>query len=239
LLTFDTPPNYPDLEYRFSKVPAIFALYLQFDLQPNPQGGIYLWWDAERLIVTYDRLRAYYARDREYTFQVVLYTDGQIDLTYRDLPAVPTYQVNERPDAAVWVTGLKPAFWGAAETVSLAKLPLRSGPQGVLDDQYRAFRQYIHAFLEPLAVTILLANGLFLFALPLMMLITVARPLKGLLEGVQRFEREQRYQPIPVQFQDEIGYLTDAFNRMSFALNDLLRNLEMRVASYCQFIDGQ
>ncbi len=229
LLTFGTPPDYPSLEHRFSRVPAIFALYSQFELEPNPPGGIYLRQEADRLIVTYNRVRSYYVRDREYTFQVVLYADGQIDLTHHSLPAGPLYQVNERPDASVWAIGLKPAS-EATQTVSLAQLPLRSGPQAVLDDQYRAFRQYIHEFLVPLIWTILLANGLLLFVLPLMMLITVARPLKGLMEGVQRFEREQRYQPIPVQFQDEIGYLTDAFNRMGFALNDLLRNLEMRVA---------
>ncbi|MCX8062578.1 MAG: diguanylate cyclase, partial [Anaerolineales bacterium] len=138
------------------------------------------------------------------------------------------YQVNDRPDASIWAIGAKPGF-ASRQKVSLAQMPLSSGPDGVLDDQYLAFRQYIHAFLIPLALAVLGSSLLILFGLPYLMVVAIARPLKRLLGGVEQFDRDQKHRYIPVEYNDEIGYLTTAFNKMSSALDDLVCNLEMRV----------
>lgn len=229
-LTFGEPPSYANLEYRFSRIPSFLALTLDLDPDSNPQGGVYLEAEKDRLIVTYDRLRSFYYPKREYTFQVVLYDDGRIDLTLNGLPAGPQYQVNDRPNASIWLIGANPGL-DTGQRVSFADLPLTTGPNGALEDHYLAFRQYIHAFLVPLAVAILLSNLAFLFALPPLMLIGIARPLQSLLAGVEQFDRDQQHRHIPIQFHDEIGFLTNAFNKMSSALDDLLRNLETRVAN--------
>ncbi len=229
LISFGQPMAYWSLEYRLSDIPIFFALYLDLNPEASPEGGIYLREEADRLIVTYDRLRAFYHPEREYTFQVVLHADGRIDLTYNGLPEGAQYQVNDRPDASPWVIGAKPGL-DSGQTVSFAALPLTTGPEGALDDQNRAFRQYIHAFLLPLAIAILTSGLVFLFGLPLLMLIAIARPLQALVTGMQQFDRDQQHRHIPVQFQDEIGFLTQSFNTLTDALDDLIRNLEARVA---------
>jgi PAS domain S-box/diguanylate cyclase (GGDEF) domain len=174
-------------------------------------------------------VRAYFRPQLEYTFQVILYADGRIDLTYNGLPGDPQYQVNDRMDAATWIIGAKPGL-ATNNTVSFAQLPLSSGPEGVLDDQHRAFRQYLHDFLMPLATAILVSNLLFLLGLPAMLNTTMAQPLRNLLAGVERFNQEQQYQPIPVRFNDEVGFLTQSFNNLTSELDNLIRTLETRVA---------
>jgi diguanylate cyclase (GGDEF)-like protein/PAS domain S-box-containing protein len=229
LLSFGQMVEFWSLEYHLSNAPIFFALGLDLDPRSNPDGGVYLRTEPERLTITYDRLRAFYHPEREYTFQVVLYGGGQIDLTYNGLPGGPQYQVNDRPDANPWVIGAKPA--GAAyQLVSFAGLPLSSGPGGALDDQNRAFRQYIHTFLAPLAAAILVSSLLFLLGLPLMLNSALAQPMRRLLAGVERFNQEKRHRQIPVQFNDEVGFLTQSFNTLTSELDNLIQTLETRVA---------
>lgn len=229
LISFGTPIQYPSLEYRFSHIPILFALYLDLYPELNPSGGIYLLEESDRLIITYDHVPAFYYSQHEYTFQVVLYADGRIDLTYNGLPAGIQYQVNDRPNASIWVIGVKPGF-AYGQAVSLAQLPITSGPTGVLDDQYRAFRKYIHTFLAPLAVAILASCALSLIGLPWLMFTVIAKPLRRLLEGVGQFDQDQKHRFIPIQHNDEIGFLTKSFNKMSRVIEDLVSNLELRVA---------
>lgn len=228
-ISFGEPGTSWSLEYRLSNLPLFFALFLDLYPEANPQSGIYLHQETQRLIVTYDQVSAYYQPEQKYTFQVILYPDGRIDLTYNGLPAQIQYSTNDRPDASPWLIGAKPGLDSAAR-VSFARLPLSFGPEGALDDQYLAFRQFIHAFLAPLAIAILVSNLLFLVGLPFLLLRVIARPLQTLLYGVEQFDRNQKHERIPVEYSDEIGYLTTAFNNMTSALDDLIRNLEMPVS---------
>ncbi len=229
VLIFGEPMDYWSLEYHFSRIPAFFALGLDLNPETNPAGGMYLRQEANRLTITYNQLRAFYYPEREYTFQIVLYTDGRIDLTYNGLPSGPQYQVNDRPDASIWVIGAKPGL-ATDQTVSLAQLPLTSGPQGVLDDQNRAFRQYIHTFLSPLTIAILVSSLFFLIGLPLMLNTTLAQPLQILLVGVEKFNQNKIHQQIPIRFNDEVGFLTQSFNNLTSELGDLIQTLETHVA---------
>lgn len=235
LLTFGQPVSYYDFEYRLSKAPAFFALGL--DLNPehgqdftNPEVGVFLHREPDQLVITYRALRAYYYPDRKYTFQIVLYHDGRIDLTFNGLPSGPQYQIYDRYDASIWMIGAKPGE-ASGQPVSFAHLPLMTGPQGALDDQYRAFRQAVDTFLTPLALAILVSSLLFLFGLPLTLNLAMARPLRRLLAGVERFNAGKNHQPIPIQFNDEVGFLTQSFNTLTGELDNLIQTLETRAAA--------
>lgn len=229
MIGFGRRPQARDLEYRLSDTPIFFALGLDLAPEASAPGGIHLREEAGRLIVTYHRIRAYHYPEREYTFQVALYVDGRIDLTFNGLPDDPPYQANDRPDASIRVIGAKRGL-ATGESVSLAQLPISGRAGDALDDQYLAFRRQLHEFLSPLAGTVLAGSALFLLGFPVLMVVSIARPLKALLAGVEQFNQDQQYRQIAVQSNDEIGFLTQSFNTLTWTVNDLIDTLEKRVA---------
>jgi DNA-binding NarL/FixJ family response regulator/signal transduction histidine kinase len=82
----------------------------------------------------------------------------------------------------------------------------------------------------PVAWVVIGGSLLILLAIPLLMRTSIARPLEALTNGVRRMGAGEKDVSIPVQSEDEIGFLTGAFNMMSGALDDHVRNLETRVA---------
>jgi diguanylate cyclase (GGDEF)-like protein/PAS domain S-box-containing protein len=229
LISMGQPLNHWDLEYHFSRLPIIFGLTLDLTPKVAETNGVFVRRLPDRLVVTYWRVKAFYHPEREYTFQMVLYTDGRFLLTYNGLPADMSYYVNDRPDSNVWVIGAKPAQ-GAYEIIRLDTLPAQTGPAGALADPYRAFRQHLHQFVMPLALAILVSSLLFIVGLPLVLHFMFARPLRRLLAGVERFNAGKETETLPVLFNDEIGFLTRSFNNLTGQLNALIHELEARVA---------
>lgn len=228
VLTFGRPFNYKDVEYRLSNVASIMALMIDLNPEISQAGGIFARRDANQLIITYDRLKALDYPGTEYTFQVVLHSDGSFDLNYPEIPR-QQYYANDRPFSAIWVFGSKPAMW-TRDFVSFSTLPLVTGPQGALQNQHLVFREYMNAFLQPLAGGVLVFSLLFLVGLPLVMYYSLTYPLNSLLKGVALLNEGHREVNIPVTYNDEIGYLTQSFNRMAAELNSLILGLESRVA---------
>ncbi len=221
--------TWKEYQYHFTRVPMIFPLLVDLNPALSPNDGVFLRKDADRIVVTYSKVPAYNHPEALYTFQVVLFPGGSFDFTYNGLPDMEFY-VDDRPEATAWAIGVKPAR-APQGSVDFSNLPLRSGPEGLLQDEYRSFRIYLHNFLLPLALVVLVSSLLFLIGLPLVLNFSFARPLNSLLKGVQTFESGQRRVTIPVQFNDEIGYLTESFNHLNAELNSLIACLESRVAS--------
>ncbi|NTU56427.1 MAG: PAS domain S-box protein, partial [Anaerolineales bacterium] len=135
---------------------------------------------------------------------------------------------NDRADSTLWAVGFKPAQ-APLESVNFTKLPLQSGPEGALQNEYRSFRMYIHEFMLPIAAAVLISDAFFLLGLPLLLKYNFSLPLHNLIQGVQDFNSGKRGQAIPVQINDEIGLLTSAFNFMTSELDSLISTLESRV----------
>jgi diguanylate cyclase (GGDEF)-like protein/PAS domain S-box-containing protein len=227
-VTFTQPLDYKDLEYRFSNLPAIFPLLI--DLNPEiSEGGVYARLGADNLLLTYYRLRAADNPQNEYTFQINLHKDGSFEISYNGLPADPQYIANNSPLARVWAIGYKPAL-APLQTASLSSLPLSAGPQGLLQDSYHEFRQYLHNFLLPLVWGILASSLIFIIILPMAIHYNLSRPLNTLLAGVEQLNQGRRDLKIPLQGNDEIGFLTNFFNNMAAELDNLVAGLEERVA---------
>ncbi len=217
-----------DLEFQLSGIPAIFALLLDLNPDAGDAGGVYLLREPHKLTVTYAHLPSFYRPDCYYTFQVVLRPDGSFDITYNGLPSQMRFNADDRPDSVAWVIGIKPGQAPQAE-IQFNGLPQSIGPEGAIQDEYRAFRVYQHQFLLPLAKMILLSSLLFLVGLPLILRYTIARPLDALLQGVQALNTGTAAE-IPIGANDEIGYLTQSFNEMGRELDSLVKNLEKHVS---------
>lgn len=218
-----------DFQYHFVNIPMIFPLLVDLDSYAAQNGGVFLRQESGRAIITYYKMPAQNHPDAKYTFQVILFPDGSFDFTYNGLPDMAFY-VDDRPEATAWAIGVKPARAPQA-LVNFSNLPRQGGPEGLLQDEYRSFRIYLHRFLLPLALAVIVSSLLFLAGLYLVLNTGFIHPLNSLLKSVQAFNAGQREIIIPVQFNDEIGYLTESFNKLSSELNGLITDLEERVAA--------
>ena len=228
-LGIGTDIDYKEYQVNFTQSPAIFPLLLDLDPENYSDGKIYLHRESDQLVITYDHVHAFYQPDEIYTFQVILYSSGEFSITYNGLPQSLSYYPNDCPEATVWAIGIKPVQAPHGQ-INFSNLPLESGPQGIIQDEYLSFRQYLHRFLLPLAITIFISSFVLLLAVPLVIHYSLAHPLNSLVAGVETINQGNLDVTIPVQFNDEIGYLTNAFNNLNTELNNLFKELETRVS---------
>ncbi len=240
VISLDQSVRYREYQYRYGAgVPLLLPLLMDLDPTISP-GGVFARQEADRLIITWDRLRGFRQPEAEFTFQAVLYADGGFDFAYAALPERLAFQPNDDPGASLWAIGALPARLDASPQTAVLSgdnLPLQSGLDGVMQDYHLAFRQHLHTLLRPLAWLILASSLFILVGFPIMFYVSLVSPLNALLRGVQRVEVGDYTGQVPVQYADEIGFLTAAFNALSAELGDLIHNLEARVAARTEALD--
>ena len=235
--------RYREFQYHYGAgVPLLMPLLLDLDPTVSP-GAIFARQEADRLIVTWELQRIFRRAEFELTFQATLYADGRFDFSYAVLPETILYRPNDDPGASLWAVGALPDTraappWRAAPpSVSLRALPVSGGPAGVVQDFQLEFRRHVHQLLAPLAGLILSASLFISVGLPRLLQASLVQPLNALLRGVRRIEGGEFDVIVPVQAQDEIGFLTQAFNNLSGELGDLIHTLEARVAARTEALD--
>ena len=116
----------------------------------------------------------------------------------------------------------------------------RTGGLPLIENFQLAFRRYLHRFMLPLAGAVVGGSLLLMLLLPLLLRFSIIRPLEVLTGGVRQMEAGDLNITLPVRNQDEIGYLTGAFNALAAQLRGLIGNLEARViARTCRLDAGQ
>lgn len=219
----------PDMQARDLNLPAIFPLMI--DLDPEAGGGLHARQEPDRLIVTWDHLPALYRREAIFTFQVVLYRDGAFDVTYNGLPLPFRFDPDETPSANPWVRGVTPGRGGSLHThLNDLSVPFHEGQSAIIQNYQLDFRQYLHEFVSPLVWVVIGGCLLLLTGLPIVLRFAIVKPLQALSAGVRQMEAGDLSIDIPIQYRDEIGYVTGAFNHMAARLNELITGLEARVA---------
>lgn len=113
----------------------------------------------------------------------------------------------------------------------------QAGAPTLLENHLLTFRRHLHGFMLPVAWVTVGGSLLLLLIVPLVLRTSIAQPLEALTAGVRRMEAGEMDISIPVQTEDEIGFLTKAFNTMSSTLDDMVRNLERRVADRTRKLD--
>ncbi len=225
----------PNMQACCAGVPAILPLMIDLDPDPPPGrgGGVYARVDADggRLIVTWDHLPVFTRPEAVFTFQAVLYRDGAFDITYNGLPLPFVFDPDASPRDNPWVRGAvagrgEPLHTNATDLLTTAQ----TGGYPLLENYQLAFRRYLHEFMLPLAAIVIGGSLLLSIVLPLLLRWSVVRPLESLTAGVRQIEAGDLTVELPIHSEDEIGYLTGAFNAMAARLGDLIHNLEARVA---------
>ncbi len=228
LVKMGTELYHPNLQYKVGQIPGIFPLLI--DLQPASSGGVFARLAPDRLVVTWNQLPALLQPDSIYTFQAVLYSDGRFDFNYKDLPDPLTFGSDSTPSASIWVRGATP---GLSSPVALAddlSRAVRVGPQGLLQDYNASFRTYQSRFDQRLGWLTLAATVLLLVVVPFLFNLNILMPLNALLVSIQQVDGGRLDVSTPVQSLDEIGLLTQSFNKMVAWLKALVDGLEQRVA---------
>ncbi|MBN1889248.1 MAG: SpoIIE family protein phosphatase [Thermoflexales bacterium] len=140
--------------------------------------------------------------------QQALYTqhfarDGRFDLGYVNahglgrLPTVPVSQAGPDSDRFYYHVAFE-----------------RDGRQYVVGFPYAGYADVINPHALPLVAVIVGSVVLVLLAWPLFFRVSLVKPLEALLEGVRQVNAGKRDVAVPIQYNDEIGFLTGAFNAM-------------------------
>lgn len=241
LVGLDYAPLWRDAVHRFGPQPALYPLALALDglagvgVVPTAEDGsrgLFAKRENGRVIVTWNLLHSPFHPNAEYSFQLVLYPDGVIEVRYKDLPE------GDKPDLFIplstpMMIGITPGtLAGPVETVRLMNdAPLKGAPGAGLMDNYRLdFLLYLNRVYAPVAFFILGASLLILILFPVFFQVNLVQPLAKLLEGVQEFRRGKLSISIPVAYRDEIGSLTQSFNEMAQDQKNLIETLEDKVA---------
>ncbi len=231
-ISLGQPVRYREFQYRYGAgTPLLLPLLLDLDPTISP-GGVFARQEADRLIITWERLYAFRQPEAEFTFQAILYTDGRFDFVYAALPEHLDFLPNDDPGASPWAIGALPGKLHSSSPRYAAltgDLPVHSGSEGIIQDFHLNFRLHLHRLLAPLAVLILVASLFIIGGFPLLFYVSLVQPLNALLLGARRVEAGEYHVTVPVQSPDEIGFLTRTFNTLSAQLSDLIHTLEERI----------
>lgn len=91
-----------------------------------------------------------------------------------------------------------------------------------------------HLIVSRLIGQVLFGTLVILIVLPLFFQSSLLRPLRNLLQGVHRVNDGDLTGAVPVLVEDEVGYLTRSFNRMTHSLRELNEGLEDQVRDRTQ-----
>ncbi len=88
------------------------------------------------------------------------------------------------------------------------------------------YRKYMH---DKACTLLLIILGVFLLVLvfyPIIFYIALVHPLNNLLSGVRKVDRGDLDVNVPIQFNDEIGYISELFNKMVLSIKEKNKNLD-------------
>lgn len=216
-----------NLQYNYQSFPGLFPLLMNLD--PDSGGGVSARVEAERLIITWDRLTAVDYSGSSYTFQVVLHRNGIFDFSYYSFPSPLLFTPDTLPSTSPWLRGVTPGLAEPVELVEDLSQSSRIPPQGAIQDFHMDFRYHLHHLLAPVAGLMIGSSLLIIFGLPILVNVNLIKPLKALLAGIGRAEGGDLSVEMPVQYRDEIGSLTSSFNAMAAQVRLVVTELEQRV----------
>jgi len=198
---------------RLSEINVWFSTGFETQTWINPE--------AERYVVTWESVAV-----PPTIAQAVLYPDGRFDLNYRQIGADPIRRVGIQ--SGNWGDNVTPIDLAAAYdhfpiTGDAFFVDVRMNPQ-----------QALHPYLAPLAWLIVLSSIALLILLPVFYHRILVEPLRALERGARAVDQGHFQTQIPVQAQDELGYLTQVFNQMVASIYKLDQHLEEQVATRTQ-----
>ncbi|MDE3090138.1 MAG: GAF domain-containing protein [Chloroflexota bacterium] len=217
MIGFGAELNRVDTFYRYGPTPAILTLFIDLPFEKSASARVFGKSETDRFTLTWDGVPSVDGQTT-FTSQLTLYRDGVFDITYRDVTLRPGNIYDDTNPSGI--IGAVPGGGRPVQLVNLATDLPYSGAAGagVVDNLYLRLREQIHQPLLPLAYLLLASALLIIFGFPVFLRQNLVRPLDTLLDSVKRVNAGDLETKTPVQFRDEIGFLTDSFNTLTDSL---------------------
>ncbi len=214
--------------------PVIAPIIMSLDASRG--GGIWLKEMQDRVVLTWLALPEVGSRNAN-TVQLALLADGSFAFSYRTLAPDPSYRASQwHAQTTVRVSALDPGTGGAHSQPAppslvgihpggreaalepirfMHDLPYVGRRRAAIFEAYDiAYDRYMHRRTAPFALIFAAASLLVLSAYPVAVGQSVIRPLRSLYDGMKRADRGDLEVTVPVEHNDEIGFLSRSFNEM-------------------------
>jgi PAS domain S-box-containing protein len=218
--------------------PVIAPIIMNLD--PSSGGEIFLKSEIERVTITWYEIPEF-ERTAVNTIQLVLYENGSFDVSYIELnPDLRNRSIKIDVNTTANITGsvlggggnrgisFEPRLIGIhpggrdalLHPIRFMKdLPYSSNVPGAIFEAYDIdYYNYIHNRMVMLAVVLLGSSIFILFFFPILFKSSLIKPLRVLYEGMEKAQSGDIDITISPRFNDEIGFLSRAFNRMLLSI---------------------
>ncbi|MFZ0546466.1 MAG: response regulator, partial [Candidatus Promineifilaceae bacterium] len=198
--------------YHYNLSPA--ATVLRFGSQKDSQLSISS--GEDRFVATWE-----IGPEDKSAVQIVLYPDGAIDMNYDRIDGNLARRI-----------GIQSGSGGSAFTpfeFDRAYDQTAVMADGLMTDFGILRQQFLHQNLRPLVYIELFAALFLIVVFPYFFHIVLVKPLNRLVAGVRAVNDGDLQTQVPVQSQDEIGLITESFNRMVASVYATDQHLESQV----------
>ncbi len=194
--------------YAYNYLPAI-SLYQQ---QNGGNGRFFINATPDQALVSWQ------AEGGTDVVQAMLYANGRFDLIYPQLHGNASKRI-----------GFQSGSGGTAFTPFEINTIYENSPiaaDGLLTDYAILYQQNLHPLMLPIVALIFSATLLSVLGFPLLFQLILAAPLNALVHGVEEVQAGNLNVQVPIANEDEIGFVTHAFNKMVGAVRDVEQTLE-------------
>jgi len=190
--------------FEFMRTIPKIAVFFK-DLNPEKGGGVFFRQIKDTAFVTWSKVPDF-GRQNENTVQLQLYRNGDFTISFNGISSILPGYVGFHPgDKSQDFELIKYSEW----------LPYVSDKHNALfEDFYLDSREYVHKGASIFIAGILISVVFIIVIFPLFFRRTITSPLKALLAGVNRVNQGDLEVKVTYKNEDEIGFLTRAFNEM-------------------------
>lgn len=212
---------------QYGQQPIIAALLM--NMNPDAGGSIWFYPDANGVIITWNEIPSHNT-DKINSIQLILYPDGEIDISYAKISDEQGYGADLVEGA--WVTGIQSGnnfiTPGIVDLESFLSGTSHEGGSGnsILHSYQLLFRTHLHDRMMPLMILVLIASAAIIVFMPYIIHAGVVRPVTTLADGMKRVDDGDLDIFVSVDYSDEIGRMAHSFNGMvdSIKQADLLKD---------------
>ena len=187
----------------------------------DANSSTYLRVEDDHLVATWQR-----ESERPFLTQLIIFADGRVHMSYGELVFPRSYQ-NDLDDIAsrAGIIQLTQIEFASMHNFAEQRQSEQASVSNVASFHQLA-REHTHNILAPVAYIMLLFAFVLVLSVPLLLRDGLIAPLNALLEGVGLVNQGALDTRVPVRFNDEIGFLTGAFNEMTASILKAQTKLE-------------